>query len=96
MRLIGPTTDILEECGDTLIRRTTQFSDEFLSGLQCERSAKANTRAAEIDRVAAVPTHVADIWLRQGWDIYAASPREILARLRKEGLECFITTPKAV
>lgn len=82
--------------GSLAIKRVTQFSDEFLASLRSERDAKAHLRARDIDRVASVPTHVADIWLRQGFNIYAESPKAIVARLRSENLECFLTSSKSL
>ena len=85
------------ETGDGLaIKRVTHFSDDFLSSLACERSAKAGLRAAETDRVASIPTQVVDVWLRQGFDVYRATPKAILARLRAENLHAFITTDKSL
>jgi hypothetical protein len=81
---------------DGAIRRVTTFDADFLTGLQSERFAKQHMRAAELDRVASVPTHVADIWLQQGFDIYRESARAIVARLRRDGLEAFLTSPKSL
>jgi hypothetical protein len=82
--------------GSTAIKRVTHFSDDFLAGLACERSAKAHLKAGEIDKVASVPSQVVDIWLRQGFSIYRESPKAIVARLQAEGLTAFITTDKAL
>jgi hypothetical protein len=95
--VIEARNTFVEQGGEIVgVKRTTLLSDDFLASLESERLAKAHMRAAEIDRVASVPTHVADIWLKQGFDLYRAKPKDIVARLRKEGLEAFITTSKAL
>ena len=47
-------------------------------------------------KVASIPVAVADKWMREGFNIYHASGKEILKRLRDENLDAFITTKKSI
>lgn len=83
--------------GDGLaVRRVQHIPDEFLDDLKSERLASARLRTAEQHRVASIPVSVVEVWVRQGFDIYRAKPRDIIAKLQKDGLEAFITTTKTV
>jgi hypothetical protein len=83
--------------GDGLaIHREQTISDEFLDHLDSERLAASTVRAQDNLKVASVPVSVVEIWLRQGFDIYSAKPRDIVARLRKDGLDAFVTTNKKI
>lgn len=82
---------------DGLYREDTQIiPSDLLDTLKSERHAKQALRAAEFDRVASVPTFVVELWMRQGFDFYNASAREIVARLNAHDLGTFIATPKRV
>ena len=65
---------------------------DFLERCKDLRSAQEDHRKREMNMVASVPTHVVEIWLRQGIDVWNMSPREVVQRLEKESLQAFITT----
>jgi hypothetical protein len=82
---------------DGMYRKTSQIiPDDFLDTLKSERHAKAAIRAGEYDRVCSVPAFVVELWMRQGFDYYRESARACVQRLRDQGLDAFITTPKRV
>jgi hypothetical protein len=94
--LIGATTTFGDNADGLFRLREQVITDEFLDELADERLATSNVRSGEYHRAAAVPTSVADIWATQGFDIYSASARAIVDRLRSEGLEHFIATSKRI
>nr|WP_187299711.1 hypothetical protein [Methylobacterium sp. B34] len=50
----------------------------------------------ENHRYASIPEVVADRWTAEGFDFKRAKPAEVMARLRKEGLDCLITTNRVL
>ena len=77
-----------------LVKHEQHIPDEFLSDLKREREDSLSTPAGTFHRVASIPTVVADKWAKEGFDIYRAPIKDILARLRKHELEAFITSNK--
>jgi hypothetical protein len=72
------------------------ITSDFLDRCKDLRSAQADFHKREMNQVASVPTHVIEIWLRQGRDAWNASPREIVQWLEKDNLHAFITSPGRV
>lgn len=85
-----------ENADGLFIRHSQTITDDFLDELKSERHAKAALRAADYDRVASVPTSVVELWMRQGYDFYRMSAREIVNKLNADNLGAFISTPKSV
>lgn len=68
---------------------------EFTDDLKAERFANSQSRVkSEYHRVASVPVVVVDKWIREGFDFWKAGAKEILARLKAENLDVFITSDK--
>lgn len=89
-------TDYIQD-GDRLQRKTTQhLPDEFLKDLRRTYEDSLEQREGEFMKVASIPVAVADKWMREGFNIYNASGKEILKRLRDENLDAFITTKKSI
>lgn len=72
------------------------ITSEFLDLCKDTRSAQADLRSRQMNQVASVPTHVIEIWLRQGIDVWNMTPREVVQRLERESLQAFITSPGRV
>lgn len=72
------------------------ITSEFLDSCKDMRAAQADLRSRELNQVASVPTAVVELWLRQGRDVWNASPREIVQWLEKDSLQAFITSPGRV
>lgn len=96
MRLLDSETSFGSNADGLYISYEQAIPSEFIDSLKSERAAKEHLRAAEMDRVASIPTAVVEIWLRRGIPFYQMSAREIVARLSAEGLDAFISTPKRV
>jgi len=95
-RLLNNDTEVGFNVDGMYLKHSQYIPDDFLETLKSERHAKAALRAGEYDRVCSVPAFVVDLWMRQGFDYYKESARAVVRRLREQGLEAFITTPKNV
>jgi hypothetical protein len=86
-----------DENSDGLVIQTYQaIPQEFTDALKQERFENSQSRVKnEYHRVASIPVVVVDKWIREGFDFYQASAKEILARLKTEHLDAFITSDKA-
>jgi len=97
MQLIDPRTKFLEDgAGRTVIQRAQHLGTEFFEGLRASRDTCRDAPSREMERVCSVPVVLADKWLREGFDMWSAKPRDIVARLRLEGHDDLITTTKAI
>lgn len=88
---------VFDENTDGLVIQTYQeIPQEFIDSLKDERFENSRSRAkGEYHRVASIPVVVIDKWARGGFDFYTADVKDILARLKREGLDYFITSDKA-
>ena len=98
--LIGIDTNFVEEDDETLTRKHTQHIPQwYLDSLKKERDASRGQREGDFMRVASIPTVVVEKWRRDGFDIMAdrnITGAEIVARLKAENLDGFLTTDKAI
>lgn len=85
-----------ETVGDGFLRYTQEVPDDFLKGLREDRDDSVRRRAGDYMAVATVPTAVYALWMRQGHDPYRWSAKELLAKLRQDGLDAFIQTNKSL
>lgn len=92
MKLINNEPSFGENADGLFVKTEQVITDEFLNSLHSERMAKAAVRHGEMNRVASVPTHVIELWLRQGVDVWNLTAREVVQRLERENLHAFITT----
>lgn len=85
-----------DENTDGLVIQTYQaIPHEFTDALKAERFENSQSRVkGEYHRVASIPVVVIDKWLREGFDFYTASAKAILAKLKDENLDAFITSDK--
>lgn len=78
------------------VKHTQVIPQEFLDDLHNERTARQHVKHRELNKVASVPTHVVELWLRQGRDVWNSTPRQIVQWLEQDNLHAFITTPHSV
>ena len=92
--------DIKEELiqdGDRVTRKKSQvIPQSFIQDLRNQRFASSHTREGENQRLASIPVAVHEKWLREGFDLFQHSHKDVLKRLRAENLDAFITTNKQV
>lgn len=78
------------------IKREQHITDQFLTDCADNRLASSGQSMGEFHQFASIPTIVVEKWLREGFDIYVESARDIIKRLRAEDLGDFITTTKQI
>ena len=78
----------------SIIDTTTPFHDVQTNVLR-DNDAN-NFKEKDYMTVASVPVSVHEKWLREGFDMLKEPAFKILARLRQEDLDAFITTKKKV
>jgi hypothetical protein len=93
--VIEANARLISTAGDTGVEFTQEITSEFLQELQ-DRFVGTSDPSGEMLCVASVPTAVAEKWLRQGFDIYKEPARAIVARLKAESLDRFVTTSKRI
>jgi len=87
---------LVEQAGDRFLRYDQPISQDFIDSLRSERLASAAVRAGEMHRVASVPTACYDVWSAQGLDPYRWTAKELLRKLRADGLDSFICSAKSL
>ena len=94
--LMGVTTDFIEE-GDGLVRKHTQkITQAFLDDLKDSRNESTSKKEGEFMRAASIPVSVIEQWTREGFDVYEATGKEIIKRLRDQNLDYFLATDKRI
>lgn len=96
MKLIEQQTDFDENSEGLVIQTSQHIPDSFLRDLKEERFESKHRRAGEYMRVASIPVVVVDKWKREGFDFDNAPIKEIVNKLKMEGLDVFLTTDKAL
>jgi len=79
-----------------LIKQEQHIPQNILSDLKKERLGSLNAKEGDHMRVASVPVAVHEQWLREGFDMFKESARDIVKRLQDQDLHAFITTKKQV
>jgi hypothetical protein len=81
---------------DTLIiKREQLIPNWYLDQLKDERIDTLHTPMGDLYRVCSIPISTVEKWKREGFDVHQEDVHAILARLRKESLDKFITTTKS-
>lgn len=92
--LVDPAGRVLSNVGEPVIRRDTDFPDSFFDQVRDMRAGQNEKFAPDIEHVARIPVDTVHIWRQRGIDFDNMSAKEVLALLRKEGLDDFITTER--
>ena len=92
--LLGVETEYLQEGNNVTFKNTQTITAAFLDDLKDSRNASTETREKEFQRVASIPVAVHEQWLREGFDLYQHSVKEITKRLRDQSLDYFMATNK--
>lgn len=79
-----------------VIERYQEIPQSFLDRLKAERDNSSSVREGETMRVASIPVAIVEQWMRQGYDFYNATAAELVAKLKQENLDYFITTEKQI
>ena len=68
----------------------------FLDRLKDQRNESLMKRECEYMKVASIPVVIIEKWQNEGFDINNKTAKEIVARLKAENLDDFITTEKRI
>lgn len=94
--LNGVSATVKENSDGHIITCNQVITDEFLDGLKQERFESMSVREREHQRVASIPVVLIDKWIKDGFDFWNEKNSVIVAKLKAEGLDYFVTTGKAV
>lgn len=87
---------LVGELGELAVKRSQYIPQWFLDELRHERDA-SSAPAGEFHHAASVPVGLYEHWLRvDGFDAMKAPAREVLARLKRDGLDAFVATNKKI
>ena len=76
--------------------KTQHISSDFMDSLKAQRENSMGLLEGEMMSVARVPAIVYEKWLKEGFDIIKEPAHAIVARLKQENLDGFLTTKKKV
>lgn len=94
--LLDNETSIKANVNGLYLLHEQAITSEFLDECKSTRMAQAANRKREYNKVASVPTHVFELWLRMGRDAWNATAREVVSWLEQDSLQAFITAPGSV
>ena len=97
-QLIGVETEYGADVDGVFRKHTQAISNDFLTRIKEQRDESKSRREGEFMSVAQIPTIIVEQWMRDGFDIFSGehSAAEIVARLKRENLQAFLTTEKSV
>jgi hypothetical protein len=95
MHILDATMDFGENAEGLFLKTTQEIDHDLLDCLKEKRMA-SRERTGELMHVASVPVVLVEKWLREGFNIYQAPAREIVARLQREDLGAFLATTRRV
>lgn len=94
--LTQSNTDFIFELGDVTRKHTQNISQKFMDDLKDARNESTSNPMGEFHRVASIPTVIVEKWMREGFDLWEHTGKEIVARLKKENLDMFMATDRKV
>ncbi len=77
-------------------KKEQHISNEFMDNIKMQRENSFGLLEGEMMSVAQVPALVYERWLKEGFDIMKEPAHAIVARLKQENLDGFLTTKKKV
>lgn len=97
IQLIDADFDIkFNDDGTATTKHTQNITQEFIDRCRQDYDASGTEKAKDYHKVASVPTVIADQWRREGFDVYRESAKAIVARLKLDNLDYFVTTKKEI
>jgi hypothetical protein len=95
-RLLDTDFQIGQNTEGLFMKKFQEIPTDFLDRNKDRKFESGNTRAGEYHQVASIPTIIVEKWLKEGFDVYREPIKKIVARLRAESLDDFITTKKRI
>jgi hypothetical protein len=96
VNLVDPDVNFIQDNDRVMREHSQKISQAFLDDLKDTRNQTSNVPSGEFLRVASIPTGVVEKWLREGFNVWEASGKEIVKRLKNENLDYFLATDKRI
>lgn len=90
------TWDITQDSGGMGIYRAQDIPEDHMAWLQACRDESASNPMGDVATIASIPAILVVQWLNEGFDMFKASHKEIIARLKRQGFDGFMTTNKRI
>lgn len=86
------------DSGGLYNKRTQEIPKSFLDSLKQQRDDSLNYKEGDYMRVASIPTVIVEKWMKEGFNIFDqnVNGKDIVKRLKAEGLDAFLTTEKSI
>ena len=97
--LINPEIEFQNDSDNALvIKNQQQIPQSFLDRLKSDRDNTQGNPMGDFHRIASIPTVVVEKWMREGFNIWDKNVKasEIVAKLKAEHLDAFLTTTKRI
>ena len=96
VNLVDPDVNFIQDNDRVMREHSQKISQAFLDDLKDSRNQTSDVPSGEFLRVASIPTGVVEKWLREGFNVWEASGKEIVKRLKNENLDYFLATDKRI
>lgn len=96
VNLLDPDVNFIQDNNRVMREHSQKISKAFLDDLKDSRNQTSDVPSGEFLRVASIPTGVVEKWLREGFNVWEASGKEIVKRLKNENLDYFLATDKRI
>ena len=98
VKLQGVKHDFHVDSGGLFNKRTQEIPQSFLDSLKQQREDSLKQREGDYMRVASIPTVIVEKWMKEGFNIFDQNVdgKDIIKRLKAEGLDAFLTTEKSI
>ena len=96
VNLLDPDVNFIQDNDQVMREHSQKISKAFLDDLKDSRNQTSDVPSGEFLRVASIPTGVVEKWLREGFNVWEASGKEIVKRLKNENLDYFLATDKRI
>ena len=94
--LIGIDAQFGQNSDGVFIKKTQEIPSWHMDSLKEQRNESTKRSEGEFMKVASIPVIVAEQWMKQGYDIYNMTGKEIIKKLKEENLDDFFTTEKTI
>jgi len=98
VKLAGVQHDFHADSGGLFHKRTQEIPQSFLDSLKQQRDDSLRNKEGDYMRVASIPTVIVEKWMQEGFNIFDQNVdgKDIIKRLKAEGLDAFLTTEKSL
>ena len=80
----------------SVVKKEQHVPKDFLKSLEKQRDDSFHMKERDYMSVASIPVAVHEQWLKEGFDLMKEPAHKIVARLKQQNLDAFVTTKKRV